>query len=102
MNTIILASSILYELVGPVCAKLSLYLSGSYSDKIESIVDVKETDESGKKKSEVDILIERINKIQEELPPHAVIEDEMEFTNAAEEHLQNQYNFSRFGRFRRR
>ena len=102
LNTIVLASSILYELVGPVCAKLSLYLSGSYSDKIESIVDVNETDENGNKKSEVDILIERINKIQEELPQHSVNEDEKEFTNAAEEHFENQYNLSRFGRFRRR
>ena len=102
LNTIVLASSILYELVGPVCAKLSLYLSGSYSDKIENIVNVNETDENGNKKSEVDILIERINKIQEELPQHSVNEDEKEFTNAAEEHFENQYNLSRFGRFRRR
>lgn len=102
LNTIILASSILYELVGPVCAKLSLHLSGSYSDKIENLVDVNETDERGNKKSEVDILIERINKIQKELPPHSINEDENEFTNAAEEHYDNQINFSRFGRFRRR
>ena len=31
LETIILASSVLYELVGPGCAKLSLYLSGSYT-----------------------------------------------------------------------
>lgn len=30
LQTIILASSILYELVGPICAKLALYWSGSY------------------------------------------------------------------------
>ena len=30
LQTIILASSVLYELVGPGCAKLGLYLSGSY------------------------------------------------------------------------
>ena len=102
LNTIILAASILYELVGPVCAKLSLYLSGSYSDKIEHLVDVNEVDASGNKKSEVDILIERINKIQEELPPHCINEDENAFTSAAEEHLDNQINFPRFGRFRRR
>lgn len=103
LSTIILASSILYELVGPVCAKLSLHLSGSYSDKIENLVEVTETDESGNKKSDVDLLIERINKIQQELPPHSINEDENEFTNAAEEHFENQFNsFSRFGRFRRR
>lgn len=29
LSTIILASSLLYELIGPICAKLSLFLSGS-------------------------------------------------------------------------
>ena len=32
LQTIILSSSILYELVGPACAKLSLYLSHSYGE----------------------------------------------------------------------
>lgn len=32
LQTIILASSILYELVGPICAKLSLYWSGSIAN----------------------------------------------------------------------
>ena len=35
LNTIILSSSILYELVGPASAKLSLYLSKSYSEETE-------------------------------------------------------------------
>ncbi|MBR4754913.1 MAG: cation:proton antiporter, partial [Lachnospiraceae bacterium] len=35
LETIILASSVLYELIGPACGKLSLYLSHSYSDKLE-------------------------------------------------------------------
>lgn len=38
LQTIILASSVLYELIGPACAKLSLYLSKSYSSKLEDIV----------------------------------------------------------------
>ena len=33
LQTIILASSVLYELIGPTCGKLALYLSGSYIDK---------------------------------------------------------------------
>ena len=37
LETIILASSVLYELIGPACAKLSLYLSGSYSNKLEDL-----------------------------------------------------------------
>lgn len=35
LETIILASSVLYELIGPACAKLSLYLSGSYKKDAE-------------------------------------------------------------------
>ncbi len=36
LETIILSSSILYELVGPALAKLSLYLSGSYGKNAET------------------------------------------------------------------
>ncbi|MBO4868690.1 MAG: cation:proton antiporter [Clostridia bacterium] len=81
LNTIILASSVLYELIGPACAKLSLYLSGSYSDKIEDIAPV-ETEPGGVKKTEVEILIERINKIRSELPQENPAEKA--FTEAAE------------------
>ena len=89
LETIILASSVLYELVGPACAKLSLYLSGSYSDKLEDIVPVQERKETGEMKTPVELLIERIQKIQEELPKHVSIEAENEeaFVEAAE----NQY-----------
>ena len=89
LNTVILASSVLYELIGPACAKLSLYLSKSYSKDIEDIVEVSETDENGNKKSAADILAERIRKIQAELPEHEVSEEEQAFTEAAEE----QYNY---------
>ncbi len=88
LQTIILASSILYELIGPACAKLSLHLSGSFSDKIEDIAPVEVVDENGNKKSEVDILIERINKIRDELPEPEKIEmspEEAAFLEAAEE-----------------
>ncbi|MBQ9313660.1 MAG: cation:proton antiporter [Clostridia bacterium] len=86
LETIILASSVLYELIGPACAKLSLYLSGSYSDKLEDIAPVTEVRETGEKKTPVELLIERIQKIQEELPKHESIESENEaaFTEAAE------------------
>ncbi len=85
LETIIVASSVLYELVGPVCAKLSLYLSGSYTDKLEELVDVSATNEQGLPKTELELLIERIQKIQEEIPQHHIQEDEQAFTNAAEE-----------------
>ena len=95
LETIILASSVLYELVGPVCAKLSLYLSKSYSTKLEEIVTVEETTNSGEKKTSLELLIERIQKIQEELPGHEINEDEQAFTNAAMEHFDNMYNMRR-------
>ena len=81
LQTIILASSVLYELIGPACAKLSLYLSGSYSDRLEDIAPVPET-EDGVKRSEVEILIERIKKIRSELPQENPAEKA--FTEAAE------------------
>ncbi|MBO4808396.1 MAG: cation:proton antiporter [Lachnospiraceae bacterium] len=86
LQTIILASSVLYELIGPACGKLSLYLSGSYSKKIEDIVEVKETDENGVPKTSLELLIERIQAIQEEIPEHAISEEEAAFTSAAEEY----------------
>ena len=88
LQTIILASSVLYELIGPGCAKLSLYLSHSYSNKLEDITPEPEPDETGCPKSEVERLIERINAIQSELPAHRAVyyEDEKAFSDAAEEH----------------
>ena len=87
LNTIILASSVLYELIGPACAKLSLYLSGSYSTKLEELVPVDATTPTGEAKSEVELLIERIRKIQETIPPHELHahDEEQAFTEAAEE-----------------
>lgn len=88
LETIILTSSILYELIGPACAKLGLHLSHSYSDKLEEIVTVPETDETGNPKTGVELLIERIAKIQEEIPEHEVDPNEQAFTEAAEQYRQ--------------
>ena len=89
LETIILASSILYELVGPAAAKLSLYLSHSYSEKLEDLAPVDHLDETGAPKTEVELLIERIQKIQEHIPPAVISQKENEdaFTEAAEEHF---------------
>ncbi len=84
LETIILASSVLYELIGPACAKLSLYLSKSYSTKLEDLVDVQEQNSDGSEKKQLEILIERIQKIQKELPAHTINEEEEAFTEAAE------------------
>ena len=89
LNTIILATSIMYEIIGPVCAKLSLYLSGSYTDDLNEIVPVEETDASGKVKSGAEILIEQIQRIQSELPKHPELSpEEKAFNDAAEEHFE--------------
>lgn len=87
LQTIILASSVLYELIGPACAKASLYLSKSYSTQLEDIVEVPEQTETGQPKTQAELLVERIQKLQRELPKYepAVSEEEAAFTEAAEE-----------------
>lgn len=90
LETIILASSVLYELIGPACAKLSLYLSKSYTNSIEELVDVSQTTEEGKPRTTVEILIERINKIKETFPESIPTEEEVAYDEAAEEYYQNQ------------
>lgn len=101
LETIILASSVLYELIGPALAKLSLYLSKSYSNKLDDIVTVDMVDENGAIKSDVDLLIEKINKIQEQIPKHEeVSEEERAFTEASMEQYQQQ-NQQRMGFFRK-
>ena len=89
LETVILASSVLYELIGPACAKLSLYLSHSYSDKLEDLTPEPQLSAAGSKKSEVELLIERIQAIQKELPEHnnPYYEDEKAFSDAADEHF---------------
>lgn len=87
LETVILSSSVLYELIGPACAKLSLYLSKSYSNKIEDIVPVAEVDENGEQRNAVELLIQRIQAIQAELPHSAVSDEEQAFMEAADDQL---------------
>ena len=89
LQTIILASSVLYELMGPGCAKLALYLSRSYSTKLEDVAVVPEVNERGERKSDAQLLIERIQKIRQELPKREpdISEEEAAFLEAAEEQL---------------
>ena len=67
LRTVILASSVLYELIGPGCAKLSLALSHSYD---KDAVDEKVLPPKDEDKIIVNLLIERIREIQRELPEH--------------------------------
>lgn len=87
LETVILASSVLYELIGPACAKLSLYLSRSYSNKLEDIVPLETNTSSVPQKNEVEMLIERIQKIREDLRNERISEEEAAFNEAAQEQL---------------
>lgn len=81
IQTIIMSSSILYELIGPGMAKLALSLSGA----IGGTQTDEKTTEPGK--SEREILIERMNEIQKEIDRanYARSEEEKAFSDAAEE-----------------
>ena len=89
LQSIIVAASFIGEMIGPACAKLSLYLSKSYSNNIEELAPVEEQTPTGEKKNEVDILIDRIKKIQETIPKHDFNEEETAYNEAIEE--QNNY-----------
>lgn len=100
LNTIIVASSILYELIGPIGAKLALYLTKSYSNNIDEIVKVDTKNEDGTTKSNVEILIERIKKIDSKLPKTEQKLEEDAFDEAIEDYEEN--IIFRNNRFRRR
>ena len=98
LETIILASSILYELAGPGLAKLSLYLSGSYSNRLEEMVEVQETDEKGQPKTEAQKLIERVNAISKEIAAREEASGEAErvFTEEAIQHYEEMWNLQNY------
>ena len=78
LETVVVAAGVLYEIVGPVTAKLALYLSGSYTDRIEELAP------NAEGRDEVAVLCERIRAIREGLPaqpPETAEEDA--FTEAA-------------------
>ena len=102
LHTIVLASSVLYELIGPACGKLALRLSGSYSENIEELVPVEPEKPGGEPKSELEMLIERIRRIQEEMPEREIDVNEQAFTNAAQEHYEAMNSPRAFARNRRR
>lgn len=99
METIILASSVMYELIGPALAKMSLYLSKSYTpgQVAEDTNEQSQTDSVTPSdavtprivddQTNVDKLISKIKTIQQSLP-HADDEQASEdaFTEAAEEY----------------
>ena len=93
LETVILASSVLYELVGPACAKLSLYLSGSYSSKLEDIIPEEQLPKQAESNA-VEQLIQRIQIIQTQLQKDLPTEEEQAFQEAADEY-DNYHNYRR-------
>ena len=87
IQTIIMSSSILYELIGPAMAKLALTLSGAIKEGQEGTSSAAADNtpiESAK--SQRELLIERMNAIQAEIDRenYARSEEEKAFTDAAE------------------
>ena len=98
LNTIILASSVLYELIGPGCSKLGLFLSKSYSTNIDEIAPVEDVAKE-EKKNDVDVLIAQIKHIQENLPDITPIEEEENAFNEAAEEYESEYTSRNYRRF---
>ena len=88
LQTVILSSSILYELIGPALAKLALYLSGSYGEKQETEEgETQPPPEVPAEVSEVASLEARLLEIESELEKrrYARTEEEAAFMEAADE-----------------
>lgn len=102
LETIILASSVLYELIGPACAKLSLYLSKSYSSNLEDLTEVVAIDSSGNAKSDVELLIERIDEIKKTQEFREITPEEEAFTEASIENYYNNEVYQRNRKWRNR
>ena len=104
---IVLASSIIFELIGPVLAKLGLYLSHSYGhDNIDEVVPESEIKNEIKRDSgsnEIDVLAAQINHISKEIQPLAPEQaDEAAFNEAAEQYEEDNYTRNRRGLKNRR
>lgn len=82
--TTILTSSVLYELIGPGCAKLALFLSKSYGANLESPTTATVTTSRRKPLLKA---MKHIRHMRTALPPHTVNEEEEAYTEAAEKHF---------------
>ncbi len=96
LETIVLSSSILYELIGPALAKLSLYLSGSYGKP-----EAETAEEAPANESEVTSLKEQLQAIQKQLAVKEYArspEEEafLEATEGAETSAGSEYNRKKF------
>jgi len=92
----------MYELVGPVLAKLALFKSGAYSNSLSELTSVETVDKDGNPRSQVDILIEQLQQINDEIAKdrEKANENEKAFTDAAEEQqLAESFEIFNRGRF---
>ena len=100
LETVILSSSVLYEIIGPVSAKLALALSGSIPKTLEDMTEVPSVSPEGKPLSRVEELTLRIRKIREAQEAEASVpsRDEAAFTEAAYEEYEaaGRSHFRRF------
>ncbi len=89
LETVVLTSSILYEFIGPAAAKLALYLSHSYDTTLEAIVPDEKLDADTKGLSAAELLIRRIQVIQDELAQNKTetSDDEQAFLDAADDQI---------------
>lgn len=107
LQTIILASSVLYELVGPALSKLGLYLSGSYTKDIDSIVKTEELQVDTRDKNPVEILALKINQIRDKYQSERINPEEDAFNEAVDDYYlsledENRRDFGNFINRRRR
>ena len=86
LQTIILASSVLYELVGPAMSKLGLYLSKSYSTDIDEVVSENELAINVKDKTPIEILTLKINQIREKYKDEKINPEEDAFNEAIDDY----------------
>ena len=104
---IVLASSIIFELIGPVLAKLGLYLSHSYGhDNIDEVApesEIKNEIQRDSGSNEIDVLAAQISHISKEIQPLAPEQaDEAAFNEAAEQYEEDNYTRNRRGLKNRR
>jgi hypothetical protein len=94
---------VLYELIGPGCAKLALYLSHSYDNSLEALVPAEALPEPDQPKTPVELLIDRIHAISSALPAASARESEEEaaFLEAADEEYRAAMTFRRHPYLRR-
>ena len=103
LQTIILSSSVLYELLGPAFAKFALYRSGAYAHTLEAVVPAEKLSaEATAQSREIDLLIARIQAIQKEIRKQEkqTSPEEKAYNEGAQEWLESQAE--RFSARRRR